>query len=118
MRTDLTTTVGLTQRIEFTLPSCQCRRRGGLGPLAHGGLDEAFSLAVGARNVGTGEAVLNVELEAGGAELLGAIARAVVGELAANGDAVLGVEGDGGAQVRWQFRFAGWAPCGRRRGWE
>jgi hypothetical protein len=39
-----------------------------------------------------------LELEAGGAEVAGAIAGAVVGEQAANGDAVLGVEGDGGVQ--------------------
>jgi hypothetical protein len=69
-----------------------------IGPLAQGGLDEAFRLAVGARSVGTGEAVLDTELEAGGAELVGAIAGTVVGEQAADGDAVLGVEGDGGAQ--------------------
>src|SRR5208337_3115906 len=69
-----------------------------VGPLAQRGLDEAFGFAVGARSVGTGEAVLNAELEAGGAELSGAIAGTVVGEQAADGDAVLGVEGDGGAQ--------------------
>src|SRR5712692_4077155 len=69
-----------------------------VGPLAHGGLNEAFGLAVGAGSVGTGEAVLDAELEAGGAEVAGTIAGAVVGEQAANGDAVLGVEGDGGVQ--------------------
>ena len=42
--------------------------------------------------------MLDAELEAGGAELAGAIAGAVVGEQAADGDAVLGVEGDGGVQ--------------------
>jgi hypothetical protein len=69
-----------------------------VGPLAQGGLDEALGLAVGARSVRTSEAVLDAELEAGGAELSGAIAGAVVGEQAADGDAVLGIEGDGGAQ--------------------
>src|ERR1051326_4978254 len=69
-----------------------------VGPLAQGGLDEAFGLAVGAGSVGTGKAVLDAELKAGGAELAGAIAGAVVGEQAADGDAVLGVEGDGGVQ--------------------
>ncbi len=69
-----------------------------VGPFAQGGLDEAFGLAVGAGSVGTGEAVLDAELEAGGAELSGAIAGAIVGEQAANEDAVLGVEGDGGVQ--------------------
>jgi len=67
-------------------------------PLAQGGLDEAFGLAVGARGVRTGKTVLDAELEAGGAEVAGAIAGTVVGEQAADGDAVLGVEGDGGAQ--------------------
>jgi hypothetical protein len=42
--------------------------------------------------------VLDAELEAGCAEVAGAIVGAVVGEQAANGDAVLGVESDGGAQ--------------------
>ena len=69
-----------------------------VGPLAQGGLDEAFRLAVGARSVRTGEAVPDAELEAGGAEVSGAIAGAIVGEQATDGDAVLGVEGDGGAQ--------------------
>src|SRR6266851_4576651 len=69
-----------------------------IGPLAQGGLNEALGLAVGAGSVGTGEAVLDAELEAGGAEVAGTIAGAVVGEQAADGDAVLGVEGDGGVQ--------------------
>ena len=69
-----------------------------VGPLAQSGLDKAFRLAVGAGSVRAGEAVLDGELEAGGAEVSGAIAGAVVGEQAADGDAVLGVEGDGGAQ--------------------
>ncbi len=69
-----------------------------VGPLAQGGLNEAFGLAVGAWRVRTGETVLDAELEAGGVEVAGAIAGAVVGEQAADGDAVLGVEGDCGAQ--------------------
>ena len=69
-----------------------------IGPLAQGSLDEAFGLAVGARSVGAGEAVLDAELEAGGAEVAGAIAGAVVGEQAADGDAMPGIEGNGGAQ--------------------
>jgi len=69
-----------------------------IGPLAQGGLNEAFGLAVGAWSVRAGEAVVDAELEAGGAELAGAIAGAVVGEQAADGDTVLGVEGDGGVQ--------------------
>ena|SRR5579884_209646 len=66
-----------------------------VGPLAQGSLNEAFGLAIGAGSVGTGEAVLDAELEASGAEVAGAVAGAVVGEQAANGDAVLGIEGDG-----------------------
>src|SRR5438093_7910105 len=69
-----------------------------VGPLAQCSLDEAFGLAVGAGSVRAGEAVLDAELEAGGAEVAGAIARSRDGEPAADGDAVLGVEGDGGAQ--------------------
>jgi hypothetical protein len=69
-----------------------------VGPLAQGSLNEAFGFAVGARSVRAGEAVLDAELEAGSAEVSGAIARTVVGEQAADGDAVLGIEGDGGAQ--------------------
>ena len=42
--------------------------------------------------------MLDAELKAGSAEVAGAIAGAVVGEQAADGDAVLGVEGDGGLQ--------------------
>ncbi len=69
-----------------------------VGPLAQGGLNETFGLAVGARGVGACEAVLDAELEAGGTEVAGAIAGTVVGKQAANDDAVLGVEGDGGMQ--------------------
>src|SRR6266567_4851586 len=69
-----------------------------VGPLAQGGLDEAFRLAIGAGSVRTGEAVRDAELEAGGTEVSGAIAGAVVGEQAADRDAVLGVEGNGGTQ--------------------
>src|SRR5437660_1674745 len=60
-----------------------------VGPFAQGGLDEAFRLAVGAGSVGTGEAVLDAELEASGAELSGTIAGAVVGEQAADGDLLI-----------------------------
>ena len=70
-----------------------------VGPLAQSGLDEAFSLAVGAGNVGAGEAVLDAELKAGEAKVAGTIARTVVGEQAADGDAVLGVEGEGGRRA-------------------
>ena len=65
-----------------------------VSPLAQGGLDEAFGLAVGARRVRAGEAVLDASWRQA-AEPVGAIAAAVVGEQGADGDAVLGVEGDG-----------------------
>ena len=39
-----------------------------IGPLAQGGLNEAFGLAVGAGSVGAGEAVLDAELKAGRGE--------------------------------------------------
>ncbi len=39
-----------------------------VGPLAQGGLNEAFRLAVGAWSVRAGEAVLDAKLEAGGAD--------------------------------------------------
>jgi len=42
--------------------------------------------------------VLDAELKAGEAKVAGTIARAVVGEQASDGDALLGVEGEGGAQ--------------------
>ena len=68
------------------------------GPFPQGGLNEAFGLAVGAGSVGTGEAVLDAELEASGAEVAGAVAGTVVGEQAANGDAVLSIESDSSVQ--------------------
>src|ERR1041385_5802447 len=88
-----------------------------VGPLAQGGLDEAFGLAVGAGSVGTGKAVLDAELKAGGAELAGAIAGAVVGEQAADGDAVLGVEGDGGGQEGEGEQIAGSGMLVAHDGW-
>jgi len=69
-----------------------------VSPLAQGGLDEAFGFAVGARSIGAGEAVTKAELQAGLAELAGAISRAVIGEQGANADAVLGIEVQGLAQ--------------------
>ena len=70
----------------------------GVGPFAQSGLDEAFSFAVGAGSVRTGEVMPDGELKTGGAEVAAAIAGTVVGEQTANADAMLGVEGDGGAQ--------------------
>ena len=69
-----------------------------ISPLAKRGLDEAFGLTVGAGSVRAGEAVTDAECFASGAKAMGAIARSVVGEQAANGDAMLGIEGKGGTQ--------------------
>src|SRR6266481_1701105 len=67
-----------------------------ISPLAQSGLDEAFGLAVGAGSVRAGEAMADAKFFAGGAKAMGAIARSVIGEQAANGNAVLGIEGEGG----------------------
>jgi len=40
-----------------------------VGPLAQGGLDESFCLAVGAGSIGTSKAVPDAELEASGTEV-------------------------------------------------
>ena len=39
--------------------------RASISPLASDGLDEAFGLAIGLRAIGSGEAMLEAELEAG-----------------------------------------------------
>ena len=67
-----------------------------IGPLAQSGLDEAFGLAVGAGSVRAGEAMADAECFAGSAKAMGAVARSVIGEQAANGNAVLGIEGESG----------------------
>jgi len=51
-----------------------------VGPFADRGLDEAFGLAVGARSVGPGAAMLQTERVAGAMEAAREIAGAVVGE--------------------------------------
>jgi hypothetical protein len=64
-----------------------------IGPLAEGGLDEAFGLAIGLRSVGPGEALL----EAQACDFRGhgprAVGGAVVGVETLGGDAKLGKEG-------------------------
>ena len=59
----------------------------GIGPFSKSGLDEALGLAVGSGSVGPGADVLEAELLAGVAEGVGFVARAVVGEDAADADA-------------------------------
>ena len=66
-------------------------------PLAQSGLDKAFGFSVSAWSVRPCEAMTEAELLASGAKVVGAIAMSVVGEQAANGDAVLSIEGYGGA---------------------
>lgn len=66
-----------------------------IGPFAERGLDKAFGFAVGAGRIGTSEAVANAELGAVVAEQVRAIATTVVGEQAANADAVLGIKSHG-----------------------
>jgi len=61
-------------------------------------LNEAFGFAVGAGSVRASEVVTDAELKTSSAEVAAAIAGTVVGEQAANADAVLSVEGDGVAQ--------------------
>ena len=68
-----------------------------VSPLAESGLDEALGFAVGARGVGTGKTMADAELLTGGTKTMGAVAMAVVGEQAANGDAVLGIKSNGRA---------------------
>src|SRR5678815_2019643 len=74
-----------------------------IGPLAEGGLDEAFGFAVGLRRVRTSAAVFEAHVLASVAELVRTITAAVVGKQSAHADAVAsekvnGIleEGDGG----------------------
>src|SRR5690242_4457187 len=66
-----------------------------VSPLAQSGLNESLRLAVGAGSVGTSKAVTEAEFGAGATELARAIATSVVGEQAANADAVLSIKGQG-----------------------
>jgi hypothetical protein len=64
----------------------------GVGPLAQGGLDEAFGFAVGLWRVRASAAVLEAHLATSAAKLVGAIAAAVIGEQSTDGDAVASEE--------------------------
>lgn len=59
-----------------------------VGPLAHGGLNEAFGLAIGLRRVRACATVLKTHLAANLAKAVGAITAAVIGEQSADGDAM------------------------------
>jgi hypothetical protein len=65
-----------------------------VGPFAQGGLDEAFSFAVGLRRVRASTAVFEAHFETSLAKLVGAIAAAVIGEQRADEDAVASEEGN------------------------
>ena len=67
----------------------------GIGPFAGDSLDEALGLAIGLGAAGSGEAVFDAELEAGGGEEFGAVGGAAVGEDALDVDAMSFVEADG-----------------------
>ena len=69
-----------------------------VGPFPQRGLDESFGFAIGARGVGTGEALANAELAAELEKVAGAIAGTVIGEHAGDGDAEAGVVIDGSLQ--------------------
>jgi len=69
-----------------------------VSPFAQRSLNETFGFAVGAWSVRASEVVTDAELNTSGAEVAAAIAGTVVGEQAADANAVLGIEGDGGAQ--------------------
>lgn len=94
----------------------------GVGPFVEGGLDEAFGLAVGARGVGPGTAVLEADLTAPVGEGVGAIADAVIGQDGLEVDAVVLVEGQrraGSAAPRRAFHPGRWRRrrCGYGRRW-
>jgi len=59
--------VVLQPRQELLIAFLRVEVMANVGPLAQGSLNEALGFAVGARSVGSGEAVLDAELEAGGA---------------------------------------------------
>ena len=69
-----------------------------VGPLADGGLDEAFGLAIGARSVDASAGVAELEIATGLCEEGGAEARAVVGHDATNLDAEVSEVGHGLAE--------------------
>ena len=62
----------------------------GVGPLADGGLDEAFGFAVGAWSVDAGANMFELEFAASGGEAIGVEAGTIVGHDAAHYDAKTG----------------------------
>src|SRR5271169_1930218 len=66
----------------------------GVGPFAQGGLDKSLCLAIGSGCIGASPSVLDAELLAGVAEVVGAVAAAVIGKQGADLDAVALIEGE------------------------
>jgi len=69
-----------------------------VGPLAQGGLDETFGVAVGSRGIRPGAMVFELAQRAGVPELAGAITGAIVGQQSADRDAVSREEVERGVQ--------------------
>ena len=78
--------------LEVSIPLLGVGPVSGVCPLAQSGLDKAFGLAIGSGRVWSGAAVFELHLLAGGAELSGSVAGAIVGEQGADADAVVGEE--------------------------
>ena len=72
----------------------------GIGPLAQGGLDEAFGLAVGAGRKGARVSMAEASREAACVEGTGAVTPAGVGQHAADLDAEMLVVGERGGEKR------------------
>jgi hypothetical protein len=80
--------------------------RASVSPLSSDGLDEALGLSIGLRAIGSGKEMAEAEVLAGGGEVVRAVGRAAVGEDAADGDAMGGIEVDcavQGAEDTWDL---------------
>ena len=71
---------------------------GGISPLAQGGLDKAFGLAIGARGIGSGKNVLEAELATGQGKNIGTKTGAIIGHDTLKFDAEAPIMGGGLAQ--------------------
>ena len=76
-----------------------------VGPAAQECLDEAFGFSVGARAVGAGAKVAQAQPSAGGGEVVGDVARAIVGHDAGDFDSVAVVPGDQASKEGGSGRF-------------
>ena len=74
-----------------------------VSPLAYSSLNEGFGCAIGARCVGPSKTVADAQFLTGSAKAMRAITMSVVGEQTVNGDAVPGIESNGGRpETRWR----------------